>query len=279
MANPLDFWKRMLYWLICVEQFSPPCLSAPPFLFLTQTPLILHLLQIPDAHDCLLACHSKCKIMSCQEHKARIHSNSNWLTEHTEPNVDWETSTVSVIPYVNLAPLVVRCRHWLDLGFRDFVIENVCQNVMQHPIPDSRRKPLKILVLYIFISFIFEVTNKSLPKSQVLNTLGISARIRRDCLASNSLWCSHWPGHPILVMYPSVNGVTVEWVCIVWIIKTYQNKKSSLAIWILLLHGFNRILCCVCNHIGSHTRTQNCDVQTHSGLWCCACGKGLAPDV
>lgn len=91
MANPLDFWKRMLYWLICVEQFSPPCLSAPPFLFLTQTPLILHLLQIPDAHDCLLACHSKCKIMSCQEHKARIHSNSNWLTEHTEPNVDWET--------------------------------------------------------------------------------------------------------------------------------------------------------------------------------------------
>lgn len=40
---------------ICsVVQFVPPCLSAPPFLFLTQTPLILHLLQIPDAHDCFL---------------------------------------------------------------------------------------------------------------------------------------------------------------------------------------------------------------------------------
>ena len=202
-----------------------------------------------------------------------IGSNSNWLTEHTEP-VDWErldcfSHSLRQLGAsgCSLSPLAWPGISW----FRDRKRLPEC-NATSHS-----RFPKKTFEDFSFISIYIWSYKQIFAK--ILNTLGISARIRRDCLASNSLWCSHWPGHPILVMYPSVNGVTVEWVCIVWIIKTYQNKKSSLAIWILLLHGFNRILCCVCNHIGSHTRTQNCDVQTHSGLWCCACGKGLAPDV
>ena len=80
-----------------------------------------------------------------------IGSNSNWLTR-TYRTCRLRDSTVSVIPYVNLAPLVVRCRHWLDLGFRDFVIENVCQNVMQHPIPEYSRFPKKTFEDFCFIS-------------------------------------------------------------------------------------------------------------------------------
>lgn len=97
-----------------------------------------------------------------------IGSNSNWLTEHTEP-VDWETRLFQSF-------LTSTWRLWLfvvAIGLTwDFVISwsktsaRMSCNIPFQNIPDSRRKPLKILVLYIIYIWSYKQIFAKIARSE-----------------------------------------------------------------------------------------------------------------